>query len=204
MHMTPKEEQADYTDGDAELSGFLTWDGNELPHPGVLVVHGGAGLDEHAKRRARQLAQLGAQVFACDMYGKALIGDHVPTAQLTGRIEEMNAAEADFQLIVYGGAMDGFTHDIGPQAPGVAYHALRPALVPSHQVLPRRSLCTMTPTVIRRAAPARPPSSAGPLPHGHRHPPGCSRTATVIRVSTQSLPSSSVISTSQTQVVRPR
>ena len=49
---------------------------------------------------------------------------HVPTAQLTGFIEEMNAAGTDFQLIVYGGAMHGFTHDVGPQAPGVAYHAV--------------------------------------------------------------------------------
>ena len=49
---------------------------------------------------------------------------HVPTAQLTGFIEEMNAAAADFQLIVYGGAMHGFTHDVGLQAHGVAYHAV--------------------------------------------------------------------------------
>jgi dienelactone hydrolase len=40
-----------------------------------------------------------------------------------GFIEEMNAAGTDFQLIVYGGAMHGFTHDVGPQGPGVAYHA---------------------------------------------------------------------------------
>jgi hypothetical protein len=25
---------------------------------------------------------------------------------------------------VYGGAMHGFTHDVGPQGPGVAYHAI--------------------------------------------------------------------------------
>jgi dienelactone hydrolase len=36
----------------------------------------------------------------------------------------MNTAGADFQLIVYGGAMHGFTHDVGLQAPGVAYHAV--------------------------------------------------------------------------------
>ena len=33
-------------------------------------------------------------------------------------------AGTDFQLIVYGGAMHGFTHDVGPQGPGVAYHAV--------------------------------------------------------------------------------
>jgi dienelactone hydrolase len=47
---------------------------------------------------------------------------HVPSAQLTAFIEEMNAARTDFQLIVYGGAMHGFTHDVGPQRPGVAHH----------------------------------------------------------------------------------
>ena len=47
----------------------------------------------------------------------------VPAAQVTQFIEEMNAAGADWQLIVYGGAMHGFTHDTGPDLPGVAYHA---------------------------------------------------------------------------------
>ncbi len=214
--MDLKEATIDYHDGDTELAGLLVWDGSDLGHPGVLVVHGGAGLDDHAKGRARQLAELGLLVFACDMYGKAVTGDrervmsciqelvadrdkiarraqagvvvltshplldgniaavgycfggravlelarsgadlagaisvhgtletanpaspgavkakllvchgaldpHVPTAQVTGFIEEMNAAQTDFQLIVYGGAMHGFTHDVGPQAPGVAY-----------------------------------------------------------------------------------
>lgn len=217
--MKLKEEAIDYRDGDAELSGLLVWDGNEAARPGVVVVHGGAGLDDHAKSRARQLAELGLLVFACDMYGKDVRGDrervltclrelvadrakisrrvqagvdvllshplgngrvaaigycfggravlelvrtgarlagaisvhgslesarparvgdvqakvlvchgaldpHVPTTQLTGFIEEMNAAGADYQLIVYGGATHGFTHDVGPQPPGVAYHAV--------------------------------------------------------------------------------
>jgi dienelactone hydrolase len=200
------------------LSGLLVWDGDELAHPGILVVHGGAGLDDHSKSRARQLAELGLVVFACDMYGKGVVGDraqvmacikelvedrdklsrralagvdvlashprvngkiaavgycfggrtvlelarsgadlaavisvhgsletakparpgdvkakilvchgaldpHVPTKQVTDFIEEMNAADTDYQLIVYGAAMHGFTHDIGPQGPGLAYHA---------------------------------------------------------------------------------
>ncbi len=215
---TLREETIDYRDGEVDLAGLLVWDGTELARPGVLVVHGGAGLDDHAKGRARQLAELGVLVFACDMYGKAVTGDrervmsciqelvadrdklarrvqagvevlashpqldgkiaavgycfggravlelarsgadlagaisvhgtletanpaspgavkakvlvchgaldpHVPNAQLTAFIEEMNAAGTDYQLIVYGGAMHGFTHDVGPQAPGVAYHA---------------------------------------------------------------------------------
>jgi dienelactone hydrolase len=214
-----KEETIDYRDGEDELSGLLVWDGDKGPRPGILVVHGGAGLDDHAKSRARQFAELGLLVFACDMYGKAVIGNrervmsciqhlvadrdklarraqagvevltthplldgniaavgycfggravlelaragadlagaisvhgsletanpaspggvkakvlichgaldpHVPTEQLTGFIEEMNAAGTDYQLIVYGGAMHGFTHDVGPQGSGVAHHPI--------------------------------------------------------------------------------
>ena len=213
-----KEEFIDYRDADAELRGLLIWDGSDGARPGMLVVHGGAGLDDHAKGRARRLAKLGLLVFACDMYGKAVIGDrervltclrelvsdrdrisrrvqagvdvllshplangevaaigycfggravlelartgaqlsgavsvhgtlesaqparagdvrtkvlvchgaldpHVPTAQVTRFMDEMNEAGADWQLIVYGGAVHGFTHDVGPEAPGVAYDA---------------------------------------------------------------------------------
>jgi dienelactone hydrolase len=44
-------------------------------------------------------------------------------AQVSAFAEEMNCAGANWQLIVYGGAMHGFTHDAGPHSPGVAYHA---------------------------------------------------------------------------------
>ena len=216
--MSLTEESVEYLDGDVELRGFLVVDDHAGERPGMLAVHGGAGLDDHARGRARQLAQLGLVVFACDMYGERVIGDrervmatitgllgsrdklcqralagikvlasdprvngriaavgycfggrtvlevarsgadlagvisvhgsletadparpgevrakilvchgaldpHVPTQQVTGFIEEMNAAGTDYQLIVYGGAMHGFTHDVGPQMPGVEYHA---------------------------------------------------------------------------------
>lgn len=216
--MSLREERVEYNDGDTQLHGLLVSDAHAGNRPGLLVVHGGAGLDDHAKGRARQLAALGLVVFACDMYGSGVIGDrdkvmatiselmadrdklcqralagvnllasdprvngsvaavgycfggrtvlelarsgadlsgaisvhgslettkparpgevkakilvchgaidpHVPTKQVTGFIEEMNAAQTDYQLIVYGGAMHGFTHDVGPQGPGVAYHA---------------------------------------------------------------------------------
>ena len=42
---------------------------------GGAVVHGGAGLDDHARGRARQFAELGLVAFACDMYGKDVMGD---------------------------------------------------------------------------------------------------------------------------------
>lgn len=217
--MSLREESVEYLDGDVELRGFLVLDDHAGERPGMLVVHGGAGLDDHARGRARQLAGLGLVVFACDMYGEGVTGDrervmatiadligdrdklchralaginvlasdprvnesiaavgycfggrtvlelarsgadlagvisvhgsletgsrarpgevnakilvchgaidpHVPTEQVTGFIDEMNAARTDYQVIVYGGAMHGFTHDVGPQTPGVAYHGV--------------------------------------------------------------------------------
>ena len=43
--------------------------------PGVLVIHGGAGLDDHAREQAHRYAELGCVAFACDMYGRGVAGD---------------------------------------------------------------------------------------------------------------------------------
>jgi dienelactone hydrolase len=217
MNMQP----VNYSDGDVHLTGFLACDAKKTERrPGILVVHGGRGLDDHAKGRARQLAELGCVAFACDMYGDDVSGDrerkmtrikelsgdptrlcrrakaglevlashpqvdgrmaavgycfggmtvlelarngtdlagvmsihgslkttrpaqasavkakvlvchgaldpHVPQSHLTAFIDEMNNAGVDWQLIVYGGAMHGFTHEDAAEykVPGVAYNA---------------------------------------------------------------------------------
>jgi dienelactone hydrolase len=214
-------QQIAYRDGETPLTGFLAWDESLADkRPGILVIHGGAGLDDHARGRARGLAGLGFVVFACDMYGDGVSGDrqrvmarvmelrddpallcrraqagidvlaahpavdgrlaavgycfggfsvlelarggsdvagvvsihgglktvrraepgkvkakvlvchgaldpHVPMADVTAFMDEMNQAGADWQLIVYGGAMHGFTHEDadGRKTPGVAYDA---------------------------------------------------------------------------------
>src|SRR5260370_8395942 len=65
-----------YRDRDTELAGKLPWDAERADkRPGILVGHGGAGLDSHAKGRARRLAELGFVVFACDMYGNGVAGN---------------------------------------------------------------------------------------------------------------------------------
>jgi hypothetical protein len=50
-----------YADQDTPLTGFLAWDDTQGGRrPGILVVHGGAGLDDHAKdARARGSRQPG-------------------------------------------------------------------------------------------------------------------------------------------------
>lgn len=211
-----------YSDGATELAGEFFVDASHPNdrRPGVMIVHGGAGLDDHARQQARRYAALGYAVLACDMFGSdvpdrsreqivalltgmrdnpdrlvrraraaldvlsretatdermAVVGfcfgglvalqvarsgapvaaavsmhgtltttvraepgqvrarllachgaldPHVPLADVTAFAEEMNAAGADWQLNMYGGAQHGFTHTHAqPGAtPGVAYH----------------------------------------------------------------------------------
>ena len=221
--MTLDTQQIAYRDEDARLNGFLAVDAaRHDKRPGILVVHGGAGLDDHARGRARRFAQAGFVVFACDMYGEGITGrdaivrhvmelrnnrdmlcrraqpaidilsrhpqvdgriaavgycfggmtvlelarsgaalactvsvhgsletprpakpsavqgkmlvchgaldPHVPMTQVITFTEEMKHAGVDYQLIIYGRAMHGFTHETATgQQPGVAYHALTDA-----------------------------------------------------------------------------
>src|SRR5882757_8219359 len=65
-----------YRDQALELTGVLVPPAaGGAPRPGILVIHGGAGLDAHAEGRARQFAQRGHVAFACDMYGEGVAGD---------------------------------------------------------------------------------------------------------------------------------
>jgi dienelactone hydrolase len=208
-----------YRDEGTQFTGVLVRD-ETLPgaRPGIVVIHGGAGLDEHARDQARRYAGLGYVVLACDMFGDGVAGDrdrvigcltalrddpplmvrrvraalaalsrcpgadgraavigfcfggmaaltlarsgepiagavsihgslatsspaapgavrarllvchgaldpHVPLSDVTAFAEEMNSAGADWQVIMYGGALHGFTHSAAspPAMPGVGY-----------------------------------------------------------------------------------
>jgi dienelactone hydrolase len=219
-----------YDDLGLPLTGVLCWDeAQDGPRPGILLIHGGAGLDEHAREQARRYAAIGYTVLACDMFGPGVAGNrervmacllalrddpellvrraragltvlsgcpetagrmaavgfcfggmaalalaragadpaaadlagvvsihgslattrpalagtvtaqilvchgasdpHVPPGDVTAFAEEMNGADADWELIMYGRAMHGFTHRHAvPGAPGampgVAYDRL--------------------------------------------------------------------------------
>lgn len=208
-----------YLDHDTPLTGVLCRDESaSAARPGILLIHGGAGLDEHAREQARRYAAAGYVVLAGNMFGDGVAGDrdrvigclttlrdnpalmvrraraglaalsrcpgtdgravaigfcfggmvalslaragepiagavsihgslatsqraqpgavpakvlachgaldpHVPAGDVTAFAEEMSAAGADWQLILYGGAVHGFTHaHARPGAiPGVAY-----------------------------------------------------------------------------------
>jgi dienelactone hydrolase len=211
-----------YRDLDTSLTGQFCWnDGQEGPRPGILLIHGGAGLDAHAREQACRYAALGYAVLACDMFGDGIAGDrervmacllalrddpgrllrrgqaglaalagcpeaagpaaavgfcfgglaalalaragtnlaavvsihgslatsaparpgavtgqilachgaadpHVPPGDVAAFAAEMNHAEADWQLVMYGRAQHGFTHRhaVPGAMPGVAYDPL--------------------------------------------------------------------------------
>lgn len=211
-----------YNDQETALTGVLAWDDAAgHPLPGLLLVHGGAGLDDHARGQAHRYAAHGYAVLACDMFGEGVAGNrervmacllglrddpqrlsqraqaglaalaacpevdgrfaavgfcfgglavltlarsgadlmgvvsmhgslatarpaapgavkakvlachgaldpHVPMADVMSFAEEMTGAGADWQLIMYGGALHGFTHEhaVPGATPGVAYDKL--------------------------------------------------------------------------------
>jgi len=83
-----------YRDHLHELTGALAWnDASAVARPGVLVVHGGAGLDAHARKQAQRFADAGYVAFACDMYGDAVRGNRERV------MAEINHLRADRSLL---------------------------------------------------------------------------------------------------------
>ena len=94
------------------------------------LARGGADLmgaiSVHGTLKTAQRCQAGA-VKAKILVCHGALDPHVPTDQVTDFIAEMTAAATDWQLIVYGGALHGFTHEGDSPIPGVAYNALADA-----------------------------------------------------------------------------
>jgi dienelactone hydrolase len=66
-----------YTHNGVSLEGYLAYDDAVSGKaPGVLVVHEWWGLNDYARERAEQLAQMGYVAFALDMYGKGKSTEH--------------------------------------------------------------------------------------------------------------------------------
>jgi dienelactone hydrolase len=59
----------EYTCDGQRFVGFLAVPDGDGQRPGVLVCHEGPGIDDHPKRRARMLAELGYVAFALDYHG---------------------------------------------------------------------------------------------------------------------------------------
>lgn len=67
----------EYKVGSTPCRGYLAYDDAITgPRPGVLVVHEWWGLNDYARQRANQLAELGFVAFCCDMYGEGKTAAH--------------------------------------------------------------------------------------------------------------------------------
>ncbi|SER74747.1 Dienelactone hydrolase [Pseudomonas sp. NFACC02] len=82
----------DYQSADGtKLVGYYAYDDAiKGPRPGIVVVHEWWGLNDYAKRRARDLAALGYSAMAIDMYGEGKNTEHPKDAMAF-----MQAATAD-------------------------------------------------------------------------------------------------------------
>jgi dienelactone hydrolase len=79
-----------YSQGGTPLVGFLAYDSAATAKgklPGVLVVHEWWGLNDYARHRAVQLANLGYVAFAVDMYGQGVTTSDAKVAgMLSGQV----------------------------------------------------------------------------------------------------------------------
>jgi dienelactone hydrolase len=67
------EKTVTYDQGGVTLEGFHVYDDAVTgKRPGVLVIHQWTGLTDYEKGRSRQLAELGYNVFAADIYGQGI------------------------------------------------------------------------------------------------------------------------------------
>lgn len=69
------------TDGKRYVGYYAYDDAIEGKRPGIVVVHEWWGLNDYAKRRARDLAALGYNALAIDMYGDGKHTEHPSDAQ---------------------------------------------------------------------------------------------------------------------------
>lgn len=81
------------------LIGYYAYDDSlKGPRPGVVVVHEWWGLNDYAKRRARDLAGLGYSALAIDMYGDGKNTEHPKDAMdfMQAALKDSAAASARF------------------------------------------------------------------------------------------------------------
>ena len=129
----------EYTlDGTRLVGQLAVDDSRDGRRPAVLVAHDAGGLDDHAKRSACKLAELGYVAFALDYYGSgerlapdqvgARFGElaaDVPRIRAMARAGldgEMRAGGVDWQMHLYGGAVHSFTNPIADGSnPAIRY-----------------------------------------------------------------------------------
>lgn len=77
-----KEEMLSYQLDSSTRNNFVVFDENlEGPRPVVFVIHEWWGLNDYAKSRAKQLAEMGYFAMAVDMYGDGKMGPEPASAE---------------------------------------------------------------------------------------------------------------------------
>ncbi|GAB1259981.1 dienelactone hydrolase family protein [Aurantivibrio plasticivorans] len=71
--MTIKEQFVDYLDQETVCEGYSVTHADKV-RPTVLICHMWGGLGDFEKRKCREIAELGYNAFAIDMYGKGIRG----------------------------------------------------------------------------------------------------------------------------------
>jgi dienelactone hydrolase len=72
-----KTEVIEYQYENTKLKGYLAYDdAKKGKRPGIMVVHEWWGLNDYAKKRAEQLAEMGYVAFAADLYGNGQVTEH--------------------------------------------------------------------------------------------------------------------------------
>lgn len=83
----------EYRQGDARLVGYLAYPKDEAgKRPGIVVVHEWRGLNDYAKRRTEQLAELGYVALAADIYGDGKVAADVQEAAALVKIYKSDRA----------------------------------------------------------------------------------------------------------------
>lgn len=76
-----KQDNVTYEGDGVSMQGYVVYDENkEGPRPAVIVIPEWWGLNEYAKRRARELADLGYVAMAIDLYGNGKTADNPDSA----------------------------------------------------------------------------------------------------------------------------
>ncbi|HUY20157.1 MAG TPA: dienelactone hydrolase family protein [Candidatus Binataceae bacterium] len=75
-----KTQTLDYKYEGITLRGYLASPDGSERRPGVLIFHEAPGCDDHVKRRAGMLAELGYVALAVDMYGEGKVAGSGPEA----------------------------------------------------------------------------------------------------------------------------
>ncbi len=109
----------EYTDERTTLEGSLHYPEGAAGQASILLIHGGAGLDQHAREQAARFAALGYVVLACDMYGREVAGSRDGIMAALGAWQVDRAALADRALAGLSALTD--CPEAGPPIAAIGY-----------------------------------------------------------------------------------